>query len=180
MEGQLPSVAMDPSSTADAATDRSHDDDQTAPDDALESRSAPTPDQLVRGLPVAGISRRRVAFVVGALVAAWVVVVFARQVGEASAATTRADAAAVANGQLTERVAALQRELTLVQTTSYITQQARAYGLGSRGEIAFRLAPDAAPLPSDAPGSAALRVGTPATPRSPLDSWLTLLLGSGR
>lgn len=171
---------MDPRPAPDAATGRSADPDAAPIDEELQAGQPPTADQLVRGLPIAGISRRRVAFLVGALVAVWVVVVFARQVGEASAATGRANAAAVANGQLTEQVAALQRELDLVQTTPYIVQQARAYGLGARGEIPFRLAPDAPPLPSDAPGSAALRVGTPTTPRSPLESWLTLLFGSGR
>jgi cell division protein FtsB len=171
---------MDPRPAPDAGTDQPLEADAAPVEEDLTADPPPTADQLVRGLPIAGISRRRVAFVAGALVAVWVVVVFARQVGEASAATGRAEAAAVANGQLTEQVAALQRELDLVQTTPYIAQQARAYGLGSRGEIPFRLAPDAPPLPSDAPGSAALRVGTPAAPRSPLESWLTLLFGSGR
>lgn len=153
--------------------------DEASPDEASEpgSRSA---DTLVRTLPVAGFSRRRLAFVVGALVTAWVVVVFARQVGDAAAATGRVETAAVENGSLTQEVAALQRELDLVQTTPYIVQQARGFGLGARGEIPFHLAADAPPLPSDAPGSAALRLGAPASARSPLDSWLTLLFGSSR
>jgi cell division protein FtsB len=169
--------------------DHRHDPDIAPPDvpeaddRTLDSGSEAAPrsaDTLVRSLPVAGISRRRMAFVVGALVTVWIVVVFARQVGDAAAASGRAEAAALANGQLTREVAALQRELDLVQTSPYIEQQARAYGLGGRAEIAFRLAPDAPPLPSDAPGSAALRLGSPATHASPLDSWLTLLFGSGR
>jgi cell division protein FtsB len=166
------------------ATDPDHDglEGEGPPEASMEPQTpdVPSPDTIVSGLPVAGVSRRRIAFLVGALVVAWVVVVFARQVGEASAATDRADAAAVENGRLTAEVAGLQRELGLVQTTPYIVQEARAYGLGSHGEVAFRLASDASPLPSDAPGSAATRVGTPSPPRSPLESWLTLLFGSDR
>jgi hypothetical protein len=39
------------------------------------------------------------------------------------------------------------------------------------------LDPDAPPLPDNAPGSAALRVGAPPA-ISPLESWLSLLFGS--
>ncbi len=171
---------MDRRHAPDAAPDASVDLDDSPDDEGVEAPERPSADALVRGLPIAGISRRRVAFVVAALVTAWIIVVFARQVGEASAATGRADAAAAANGRLTQDVAALQRELELVQTGPYIEQQARAYGLGAKGEVPFRLAADAPPLPSDAPGSAALRLGTAGPPSSPLDSWLTLLFGAAR
>ncbi len=133
----------------------------------------------LEGLPIAGVTRRRVAFVAAALVTAWIVLVFARQVGEASAATGRADEAVLANARLTRDVAALQRELALVKTTPYILQQARAYRLGAPGEVAFQLAADAPPLGPDAPGSAEHRLGATSAVRSPLDSWLTLLFGSG-
>src|SRR6185295_17670855 len=43
-------------------------------------------------LPVAGLTRRRVALLLGALIAAWIVVLFARQVSEASEASSHADA----------------------------------------------------------------------------------------
>ena len=43
------------------------------------------------GLSIAGITRRRAAFVLLALVTIWIVAVFARQVGDASAATGRAE-----------------------------------------------------------------------------------------
>jgi cell division protein FtsB len=128
-------------------------------------------------LPIAGITRRRMAGLLGVLLAAWIVVVFARQVGEASAATTKAEDIAAGNVALRQEVAALQSELGVIGRSEYVKQQARGYGLGSRTEIAFRLAPDAPPLPVDAPGSAAVRLGSELTDVLPLERWLTLLFG---
>jgi cell division protein FtsB len=130
-------------------------------------------------LPVAGLTRRRIALLIGAVIAAWVIVLFARQVGEASEATGRADAMRASNAQLATDVAAAQRELDLIQRQAYIDQQAREYRLGSPREIPFILADDAPPLGPDAPGSSAVRLGAVAGHRSPLESWLDLLFGSG-
>jgi hypothetical protein len=74
-------------------------------------------------------------------------------------------------------VTALQGELGVIGRPEYVSQQARGYGLGSRTEISFRLAPDAPALPADAPGSAAVRLGSELTDVSPLERWLTLLFG---
>ena len=41
-------------------------------------------------LPIAGITQRRMAILLGVLLAAWIVLLFARQVGDASAASSRA------------------------------------------------------------------------------------------
>ncbi len=129
------------------------------------------------GLSIAGITRRRAAFALLALVTIWIVAVFARQVGDASAATGRAEALRTANGELTGTVASLQAELQLIQKQEYIEQQARGYGLGSPRERAFALAADAPSLAPDAPGSAAVRLGAVTTTRSPLETWLSLLFG---
>ncbi len=43
-------------------------------------------------LPIAGITQRRMAIMLGVLLAAWIVLLFARQVGDASAASSRAEA----------------------------------------------------------------------------------------
>lgn len=128
-------------------------------------------------LPIVGLTRRRMAAVVGVLLAIWIVVLFARQVGEAQAATSRAEELAVTNRARQLEVAALERELDLIGRPRYITQQARGYGLGTAREIAFTLAPDAPPLPDDAPGSAALRVGAERDDVAPLERWLTVLFG---
>ena len=129
-------------------------------------------------LPIAGISHRRMATLLGALVAAWIIVLFARQVGDAAAASARAEAMISDNVMRHAQVAALDRELARIQQPRFVLLQARAHGLGGHSEIAFTLDPGAPPLPSDAPGSAGLRVGAPA-PVSPLERWLTLLFGSG-
>ena len=129
-------------------------------------------------LPIAGISQRKMATLLGALVAAWIIVLFARQVGDASAASARAEAMIADNATRHAQVAALERELARIQQPRFILLQARAHGLGGHNEIAFTLDPGAPPLPSDAPGSSGQRVGAPA-PVNPLDRWLTLLFGSG-
>ena len=115
--------------------------------------------------------------IVAAILAAWILMVFVRQVGEASAATAEADTLAAGNTALQMQVGALERELELIARPRYVEPQARGYGLGSPREIAFALAPDAPPLPDDAPGSAALRVGVDRDGVTPLDRWLTVLFG---
>lgn len=130
-------------------------------------------------LPIAGITQRRLAIIVGALIAAWIVLLFARQVGDAAAASGRAEAMIVENAARHAEIAALERELDRIQQPRFILLQARAHGLGGHREIAFTLDPDAPPLPDDAPGSAALRVGAPAAV-GPLESWLRILFGSDR
>jgi hypothetical protein len=158
-------------------------------DDELDPASAETvEDAAERGgrapadlssLAIAGLTRRRTAMMIGAMVAVWVVIVFARQVGAASAATARAEQMATDNAVLTTQVDAMARELSQIQQPGFVQQAARAYGLGGRKEIAFALAPDAPPLADDAPGSASHRVGSEAARVSPLDRWLTLLFGPG-
>lgn len=154
-------------------------DDDPA-DDTFSSRDATpflgTPD--LSGLPIAGITRRRVGLLGAAFLTAWVVIVFARQVGDAAAADARVDALRQANAALEGNIAALEREYRLIQRQEWVVQQARGYRLGDADEVAFTLVRDA-PLPPDAPGSAALRLGADDGPRTPLESWLSLLFGPG-
>jgi hypothetical protein len=146
--------------------------------DAAFGRPSGAVEPDLAALPIAGLSQRKVATLLGALVAAWIIVLFARQVGDASAASARAEAMVADNAARKAQVAALDRELARIQQTHFVLLQARAHGLGARNEIAFTLDPAAPPLPSDAPGSAALRVGAPEL-ASPLDHWLALLFGTG-
>ena len=149
-------------------------DDLAEPvDDLRPARVAPD----LAALPIVGITRRRMAAFIGVLLAIWVVVVFARQVGEAQAATSRAEQLAADNRASQLKVAALERELDLIGRQRYVVQQARGYGLGTTREIAFTLDPAAPSLPPDAPGSAAVRVGAPRSDVTPLESWLTVLFG---
>ena len=129
---------------------------------------------------MAGLSRRRLAWIAGVVVSIWVVAVFARQVGEASAATARADGIRADNDALALQVTSLQHERDIVQQRSYVEFIARGFRLGTTRDQAFTLAPNAPSLAPDAPGSAALRVGAPMASQTPLDSWLSLLFGPGR
>ncbi len=141
--------------------------------------AGPVPDgPSLPPIPLIGFTRRRAAFILAAVIVLWIVAIFARQVGEASAAVARADAMRSQNAALQGEVATLQQERVLVQSKAFIQQQARAYGLGARNEHAFALAPNAPPLPADAPGSASVRLGVhQPTAHSPLESWLELLFG---
>jgi len=146
-----------------------------APD--VGAPSTLTPD--LSALPIAGLGRRQVALILGALVAVWIVVLFARQIGDASAATSRAEELAAANDALRADIEASRRELQLIQRHDYVLLQARGYGLGKGREVPFSLAADVPPLPADAPGSAAVRVGADTTPPTPFERWMELLFGPG-
>lgn len=130
-------------------------------------------------LPIAGIGRRQLGMLLGAILAIWLIGLFARQVGDASAASGRAETMELANDQLRTEIASYRRELAFIQRQEYFIQQARGFGLGKAREIPFTLAADAPALPDDAPGSASVRVGADTDPRTPLDSWLELLFGPG-
>lgn len=134
----------------------------------------PEPD--LAALPIAGITRRRMTILLGVLLAGWIVIVFARQVSEASAATGRAEAMIAANAERRAQITGLERELAQIQQPPFVLQQARGYRLGGSSEVPFSLAAGAPPLAVDAPGSAAVRLGAQ-TSASPLEHWLTLLFG---
>lgn len=151
-------------------------DDADAPelDDAERADLPLGPD--LSALPIAGITRRRLGFLGGAFLSAWILIVFARQVGEASAASARVDELREANEAAALQVRALENELELIQRQKWIVQQARGYRLGDAGETPFSIA-GAEPLPGDAPGSAAVRLGAGDDQPTPLESWLSLLFG---
>ncbi len=155
-------------------TEDASDDTASTPSLGDRVRALGEPDLAT--LPIVGLTRRRMAILLGVALAAWVVIVFARQVTDAAASTSKAEAMVAANDARRAEVAGLERELELIQQPAFVNQQARAYGLGGTHEIPFSLAAGAPPLPADAPGSAASRVGAPIS-ISPLERWLTLLFG---
>ena len=127
-----------------------------------------------------GLTRGRLAAVIAGLVLLWLIGVFARQVGEAASAADQANAMRVRNGQVAQQIQALQAELHLIQQSGFTDSAARGYMLGSPQEIPFVIDPNAAPLPSDAPGSVGIQPqAQTGTSDSPLDSWLKALFGSG-
>ena len=144
-------------------------------DPADPSATRPTVDLAT--LPIVGLTRRRVAMIASAMLAAWIVIAFARQVAEASDASTRAQDIATGNAMLSLEVAAMERELEAIGRQRFVEQQARAHGVGGVDEIAFTLAPDAPALAADAPGSASVRLGAEVEDVSPLERWLTVLFG---
>jgi cell division protein FtsB len=150
-----------------------------APND--ETPAGPAPSQRVdlTGLSIAGISRRRVGWVAAGLIAVWIVVAFARQVGDAGAAAGRAAQLAADNAALAAEVSSLQDEVNLVVRPEYVAIAARGHQLGGDREIPFSLGPSV-PAPVDgAPGSASVRLGAHEDRQTPLESWLSLLFGPG-
>lgn len=153
--------------------------DLAAADDPSAAVAAPAGVVDLSGLSIAGITRRRVAWVAAGFLAAWIVVVFARQVGDAAAASSQAIQLAADNAALAAEVRSLQDEVALIVRPEYVSIQAHAYGLGAPNEIPFTLDPSV-PAPVDgAPGSASVRLGADAGRQTPLESWLALLFGPG-
>jgi hypothetical protein len=124
--------------------------------------------------PVAGVTRRHLAFAIGAVVVAWVVLVFARAVSDSSAATDRVGELRGENALLEAQLAAGERELEQIREPRFIEQQARAYGMGAAGERAFALPVDAGDPPEIRPLGSGFG---DERPRAPLEAWLDLLFG---
>lgn len=183
---ETPATAAGPARAPFAApVDRAEldgDDPRRAAADATAEAGAPDPDAPTDGvdlsaLSIAGITRRRVAWVAAALVSAWIVVVFARQAADASTAANRAEDIARQNAALVSEVAALEGELALIERPAYVAQQARGYRLGTSKEVPFTLDPSVPSPGPNAPGSASARVGSGERRVTPLESWLSLLFG---
>jgi hypothetical protein len=146
-------------------------DVNSAPDEGAKPRIDPA------SLPLPGLSRRRLATLAGLVVAAWLVLAFGRQVADATAASNRADDQRLANAALRQDVSTLQQDLARVQDQRFIRLEGRQYGLGGPREIPFTLAADAPALATDAPGSAAVRLGAVHDRRSSLEVWLATIFG---
>lgn len=162
----MPPVDGDPGEAAE----RPAGDPSDAP-----APAAATPS--LAGLGIAGVSRRRIAWIGVAALAAWVVAAFAGQAATGAQANADLAAARERNVAMEARTAALRRELQLVTEERWVLQEARAYQLGTRHERPFALAPDAPGLPPDAPGSPARRLGAEEVAVAPLEAWLEVLFG---
>lgn len=163
------SAARDPSPESPGVDDPT--DDPTADGATLAERVD------LSSLSIAGITRRRVGWVAAGLVSIWILVAFARQVGDAGAAANRAAQMADDNAALAAEVQSLQKERDLIVRPEYISIAARGARLGEPHEIPFSLSPSV-PAPVDgAPGSASVRLGAGTDRQTPLESWLSLLFG---
>jgi cell division protein FtsB len=149
-----------------------------ADDDRAIVDPATAPDGVdLSSLSIAGITRRRVGWLTAALVSAWIVIVFARQAGDAATAASRVDTMTDDNRALAAEVASLEQELQTIEKPTYIAQEARKYRLGAGHEVPFTLDTSVPAPAADAPGSAALRLGARDRSMTPLESWLSLLFG---
>jgi hypothetical protein len=153
----------------------SPEDPVRPPPDASAGPPAGTPSLAALG--IAGVSRRRVAWIGLTVVAVVIVVGFAGQAADAARATTRVVEERAQNVVVAAQTEALRKELEMVTQERWVLQQARAYSLGSRAERPFALAPGAPDLADDAPGSPARRLGADTTQPSPLEGWLEVLFG---
>jgi hypothetical protein len=146
-------------------------------DPAPPPQGTPAAAPSLAALGIAGVSRRRVAWIGLTAIAVVIVVGFAGQAAEAARATTRVVDERIQNAVVAAQTEALRKELALVTQERWVLQQARAYRLGSRAERPFALAPGAPDLAADAPGSPTRRLGADTTQPSPLDGWLEVLFG---
>ena len=148
--------------------------DAPRPDDAPN----PPADRVdLSGLSIAGITRRRVGFVASSLIAIWIVVVFARQVGDATDAANRAAQLAADNAALAAEVKSLENEVAQITRPEHVAIAAHGHQLGAPDEIPFTLDPSVTTPGDGAPGSASVRLGATLDRPTPLESWLSLLFG---
>jgi cell division protein FtsB len=118
--------------------------------------------------------RNHVVLIAIIVIGAWVVVGFGRTITSMNAALDRQSALTAENQALSAQLTAGERELILVQTDEFQALQARAFGIGRPGEIAFSLETDAPAAPPVVPlGS----TGTDSQANAPLEDWLKLLFG---
>jgi cell division protein FtsB len=118
-----------------------------------------------------GLTRRRVAFILGSVLVLWIVLVFGRAVATSADAAHRVQQLQEANDRAAAQLAAGERELRVIQTPAYLDLQARAEGQGTPDEHVFTLL---SPAPSPRPITP---LGSPTQPLAPtpLDAWLQLL-----
>jgi cell division protein FtsB len=118
--------------------------------------------------------RSHIALIILIVVGSWVVLSFGRTITQLNAATERQAALTSETAALSARLDAGHREMELIQTDAFQGLQARSYGMGAPGEIAFSLDPDAPPPPALTPLGGDPNSGRAQTP---LDAWLKLLFG---
>jgi type II secretory pathway pseudopilin PulG len=148
-------------------------------DPAAELEAQADPSSAGAHVPRPSFSRRRLAVLVAGFLCLYLVGVFARQVGEAAAASNQADQMRQRNAALQQDLDSLRTELELIQQRGFIDSTARGYGLGTAGEMTVTLDPNAPPLPADAPGSAGIASSPAGAQGSPLEAWLEALFGAG-
>lgn len=148
-------------------------DDEAGISRAVESDGAQS-SVAEASLPGLGLNRRHLAFVAGALIAVWILFVFARAVSDAASITAQEARLRAENAGLQTQVAARQAELSTIQSPAFVALESRAYGYGSPDEQVFALRPGAPPPPHIYP----LGLDPSAQAgQTPFDAWMQLLFG---
>jgi hypothetical protein len=147
------------------------DGPRTSPDPVVEAQLATLKKQIGYGRNYRP-GRSHVALIILIVVGSWVVLSFGRTITQLNAATDRQAALTAETGALTAQLAAVHREMELIQTDAFQGLQARAYGIGAPGEVAFSLDADAPPPSAITPLGGDANSGKAQTP---LDAWLRLI-----
>jgi hypothetical protein len=121
------------------------------------------------------VERRSAFLIVGLVVAAWLLIVFANALADASEQNARLAREQAVNDALKERLVQGAAELELVQGRTFQDFLARGYGMGVPAEKPFARAPGAPPPAPMTPLGHADPVTAVTTP---LEDWLDLLVGS--
>lgn len=144
---------------------------------AAVALDSPNPGASARPPRSFKLRRVHLALIALAVVAVWLVFVFAKALSDVDHATAVHQSIAAETQTLQARLDADKREQDVVQTDAFQRMQARAYGMGVTGEIVFTLSHDAPSPPPIAPlGAGAAKSAADAD--SPLDAWLKILFGS--
>jgi len=150
------------------------DGPRTSPDPAVEAQLATLKKQIGYGRKYRP-GRSHVALIVLIVIGSWVVLSFGRTITQLNAATDHQAALTAETATLNAKLAAVHREMDLIQTDAFQGLQARAYGIGGPGEIAFSLDTDAPPPPAITPLGGNTNGGAAQTP---LDAWMKLIFGN--
>jgi cell division protein FtsB len=124
------------------------------------------------------LRRIHLALIALAVVAIWLVFVFAKALSDVDHATAVHQSIAAETQALQARLDAVHKEQQIVQSDAFQRMQARSYGMGATGEIVFALPPNApSPAPIAPLGVAAAKTASGDT-ATPLDAWLRILFGN--
>ena len=119
-----------------------------------------------------GVPGTHLAWAIGVLAALFVALALGRVVLDAANASARVEQLRATNAELRARVDALAGEKQLVTSPIFVQVAGRGRGYGDPTERAFGLLPGGAPAPELGPA-----IASSAERGSPLDAWLSVLLG---
>jgi cell division protein FtsB len=143
---------------------------------AAVALDSPNPGASARPPRSFKLRRAHLVLIALAVVAVWLVFVFAKALSDVDHATAVHQSIAAETETLQARLDADKREQDVVQTDAFQRMQARAYGMGVTGEIIFTLPHDAPSAPPITPLGAGAAKDSAET-GSPLDAWLKILFG---